>query len=1268
MAGPSAETLLRRMVGKAAESAGIRLASVHAAVRDLFEDGGCVYGVVSDGGRERSVELWLDEDGRPTGCSCSCGADGCAHVAAVFYGLRLARHRERSGGEAPQPAPAPAAPATDRFPYPGCDPDRLSAWGVEQGLTWALGGRGADLPDLPRALQGFFWYVPYGVTVADVVSGAGLRQAPSAALQERAIAWLWAERARLDAARAFATEAAPARATPPTSPALRALWERLRPERDRLAAQAPATITADTAGRWLKVSEDPPAIHGLVPGAQACGSGQPLRMTLPLDPRARRAVDCGCPGPRRAGCPFALAACDLVLDRITAPRPTALARAIEAAVATEPWERALGHLDQLLVKQAVAEPASTDDAGREPGWRVVVDRSKGVQVEPVLVRPYATRDGLRSWRDSLRERSARPHGLPLAADRAVTRLLTDDLTESAGQAPAALALEGHPRVVDGEGNRLQVRSGEARLLWTATDEGGLHMALSLTGAPLDSSVAHDLIHQAATPRFLALATPGQLVIAALEPGALDLLEALEQRGWSYPPEAVGPLLDRVDALSQLVPVHLAVALRGDPVPGDPRPLLRLDAMPDGALAVDIRVQPLPDAPAFPPGHGPDTLTAVRPGGRVYVERALAVEADDVADVLDSLPGLGPPGPTWRSYVDDPEDALELVFSLQSRDDVVVEWADQRRRRVHREVEAEDLQMKVTDGRDWLGLQGFADVDGLAVELAALLAAVREGRRFVAVDDAAWVRISDRLRDQLEAVAASTWEGRRGVELSPLAGGLLDDLVEAGAELDAPPDWDVDRARVAEALALDPAVPDTLRATLRPYQHVGFAWLARLSHWAPGGVLADDMGLGKTIQALALLLRRAHAGPALVVAPTSVGFNWVAEAARFAPSLRARQYRDRGRQALLEDLAPGDVLVTSYDLVVRDREALSAVDWRTLVLDEAQAIKNPGTKRARAIFGLPRGFCLALTGTPIENRLGELWSLFRAVAPGLLGSAEHFKQRFAFPVERYGDVRRQAVLSRLVRPFLLRRLKREVAPELPPRQEQTVPVELSRAERGLYDSARLAALAELSGPESGDPDAQRFRMLAALSRLRQLACHPRLDDPRSTVPSAKLAAALEILDEAHEGGHKALVFSQFTRHLALIREALEARDRRLLYLDGGTPAAQRARRVQSFQNGDADVFLISLKAGGTGLNLTAATVVVHLDPWWNPAVEDQATDRAHRIGQDSPVSVYRMVSQGTIEQGILELHAQKRALMASVLGDASAPVSLTTDDLRALLEG
>ncbi len=831
---------------------------------------------------------------------------------------------------------------------------------------------------------------------------------------------------------------------------------------------------------------------------------------------------------------------------------------------------------------------------------------------------------------------------------------------------AALALEGHPRVLDSEGAPVAVRRVQAGLDWTADSVGGLTMYLRLGPQRLTENEAQDLLKRAPTSNYLAQFEPGRLLVAEMPPGAMELLFALSQRGWSYPPEAVGPLLERVQDISRLLPIHLDAGLRGEPVARDPRPLVRLDAMGNGTLAIDLRVRPLPDGPAFPPGEGPEELSVVRPDGRVYVRRPLDVETADLADVLGELPGLAPPYLSWRRYIDDPEEALDLVQCLQERPDAVqVEWAGERRR-VSRPAEASDLNLGMGPGRDWLQLTGFADVDGLVVDLAVLLAAIREGRRFVRVDDAAWMRISDRLRDQLEDLAAATWTGRKGLELSPLAGGLLEGLAAEGAEVDPPPEWILDREKVRQAQSLTLSPPLGLRAELRPYQQVGAEWMARLAHWAPGACLADDMGLGKTLQAITLLLRRASEGPALVVAPTSVGFNWRAEIARFAPSLQVLAYRDSGREKLLREAGPHTVFITSYDIVHRDVEALSAQPWRTLVLDEAQAIKNPDTRRAKAIFQLPADFVLALTGTPVENRTGELWSLMRAVAPGLLGSAGAFRERFAIPIERLQDTRRQAALSSLLRPFLLRRLKRDVAPELPPRQEQVVVVELSLAERALYNRARLEAIAELSGPDAGDPEVRRFRVLAALTRLRQLACHPKLAEPDSPVPSSKLEALLELLDEAHEGGHKALVFSQFTKHLDLVQAALTAQGRTILRLDGSTPASERQARVQAFQRGNTDAFLLSLKAGGTGLNLTAATVVLHLDPWWNPAVEDQATDRAHRIGQSEPVTVYRLVSQATVEEAILELHAEKRALVASLLEGTGSPARFGTEELMRLL--
>jgi SNF2 family DNA or RNA helicase len=423
-----------------------------------------------------------------------------------------------------------------------------------------------------------------------------------------------------------------------------------------------------------------------------------------------------------------------------------------------------------------------------------------------------------------------------------------------------------------------------------------------------------------------------------------------------------------------------------------------------------------------------------------------------------------------------------------------------------------------------------------------------------------------------------------------------------------------------------------------------------------------MGLGKTIQALAVLVARAAAGPALVIAPLSVGFNWLREAAKFAPALRALALSPN---LDVKTLAAGDLVIASYGQVVRDERLQSCV-FATLVLDEAQAIKNPATQRAKAVRAIAAEFRFALTGTPIENHIGELWSLLRVVTPGLLGSWEQFRTRFAVPIERDGDERRRRALSALVRPFILRRTKSQVMRELPPRTDILVPVTLSEGERTLYDSARLAAVSSLAKVSNNDKGDARFEILAAITRLRLLACHPRLYDPASVLPSSKLEAFLRCVDGLRENGHRALVFSQFTRHLAVVKEALDARAIPLLVLDGSTPAPERARRVDAFQSGTADLFLISLKAGGFGLNLTGADYVIHLDPWWNPAVEEQAIGRAHRMGQERPVTVYRFVCTGTIEETILSLHADKRELVTAVLDGTDGGVRLSAAELLALI--
>jgi len=405
----------------------------------------------------------------------------------------------------------------------------------------------------------------------------------------------------------------------------------------------------------------------------------------------------------------------------------------------------------------------------------------------------------------------------------------------------------------------------------------------------------------------------------------------------------------------------------------------------------------------------------------------------------------------------------------------------------------------------------------------------------------------------------------------------------------------------------------------------------------------------------------------VIAPTSVCYNWENELSRFAPSLAIRRFgAASGRAEILAGLKAMDVLVVSYGLLHQEADGLAEIDWRMVVFDEAQAIKNAETRRAQAGQRLRAHFRVALTGTPIENYLDELWSLFAVVNPGLLGSRENFGRRFAAPIERNRDASALHALRALIRPFMLRRTKSAVLSELPPRTELTLEIDLPEDERAFYEVLRLRALETLAQLDDTGAGQTRIHILAEITRLRRACCHPGLIDPTTSLSGAKLQAFLELVDDLIRNKHKALVFSQFVGQLERVREALVARGIAHQYLDGGTPAAEREKRVAAFQAGQGDLFLISLKAGGTGLNLTAADYVIHLDPWWNPAVEDQASDRAHRIGQQRPVTVYRLIVRDSIEEKILALHRAKRDLASDLLEGTEVSGKLSEEDLLDLI--
>jgi superfamily II DNA or RNA helicase len=469
------------------------------------------------------------------------------------------------------------------------------------------------------------------------------------------------------------------------------------------------------------------------------------------------------------------------------------------------------------------------------------------------------------------------------------------------------------------------------------------------------------------------------------------------------------------------------------------------------------------------------------------------------------------------------------------------------------------------------------------------------------------------------------------------------------------------------------VPQTFKGSLRPYQSQGVDWLQFLRSAELGGILADDMGLGKTVQTLAHLLSEQAAGrldrPALIVCPTSLIPNWTLEAARFAPGLKLLSLHGSSRKERFPEIQDHDLVLTTYPLLARDHTVLTAQEWHVVILDEAQTIKNPNAETTRQALRLKARQRLCLSGTPLQNHLGELWSLFDFLAPGFLGSQRAFRSRYRVPIEKHGNAAIQEQLNRRIRPFLLRRTKDEVVKELPPKTEISEPVELEAGQRTVYESVRLAmhdrvreAIAAKGVARSG------IVILDALLKMRQACCDPRLlklkATERAKAGSAKLDRLMEMLTVMLAEGRRVLLFSQFTEMLALIEQRLREDEIAYVLLTGDTK--DRATPVKRFQAGEVPVFLISLKAGGVGLNLTAADTVIHYDPWWNPAAEDQATDRAHRIGQTRKVFVHRLVTLGTIEEKMEALKEKKRALVASVLqAETGGALKLTEADIDAL---
>lgn len=945
-------------------------------------------------------------------------------------------------------------------------------------------------------------------------------------------------------------------------------------------------------------------------------------------------------------------------------------------VQTEGWEMLLAELEGLVGESTDSQPSPSQD--ERLLWQVLVDEPLVRNVEAVLQKrtKKAWTKGRKVGAEALlsleTKACATAHDLRIASHwtKQVERGWGYPLTSYEWLPGVAGALVGHPRVFDARTQRqLQVIEGRPRLR-VSEGERGVELeveppCVSEEGVWCESEGDELRIYtiSAKLARVARLVDHVQSIPHSETQRAKKLLAGLagdfEIQGDDVS-FASGEVMERAASTSLV---------------------LRLWRLQSGGLRFQLVVQPFGDqGPTFSPGDGPAVLVHELDGVRTQVRRELERESGALQLLLEHSPLLAA---QWEAGAKPRLEALDECLELISEvvhapTEVELRWLEGQPLNLVARRDVGDVRWTFRDSDEWLEAQGEIELaPGQKVALRELLGLTEKEGRFVTLADGDVVELTERLLDRLQRVSKLGTVKKTGLVLHPLAAPSVQALLATGAQESEDSALSRWVQRFEEAQAIRPRVPRTLQAELRDYQLEGFRWLSRLGAAGAGALLCDDMGLGKTMQIMAVLLSRAKDGPSLVVAPTSVASHWEEELARFAPSLNVHRLRDaEDRASLVAGLTKRDLLLTSYGILQREGELLSSRAFEVAVLDEAQAIKNASTQRARAAFAIRATTRIVSTGTPVENGLHELWSLMHFANPGFLGGQKVFAERFVRPIVERGDRMASETLKQLTRPFILRRTKSQVLSELPEKTEIVLEIEPTEEEALLYETLRSDAAERLQAQreaaqrgqkkQTGAAATARFQVLAALTKLRQAACHPSLAGARGELPSAKHEAFFELVEELGQGGHRALVFSQFVEHLRLLQKGLDARKISYQYLDGSTSERERKERVARFQDGEGELFLISLRAGGSGLHLTGADYVIHMDPWWNPAVEDQASDRAHRMGQTRPVTIYKLVTKNTVEERIMALHGQKRESAEELLDGTEVAGTLDLEFLESLL--
>ncbi len=975
----------------------------------------------------------------------------------------------------------------------------------------------------------------------------------------------------------------------------------------------------------------------------------------------------------------------------------------EALTPPEKWEMQMTALEEIVRRHGSSTTKkSSKNAGtakKEVIWIFhYVDEEGGTFTIYPAIRTVSPR-GIpgKSKKISLKKLNEAPEEFPelTEQDRRATRLISKiqgwggHVVYSLTSSRTLVELAGHPLVFSenkpGDLNPLKISIGRFQIDVSENTKGGVVATLKPAWNPSDKY------------GMVVKENPSEFTVYELLPEVVGLSEVLGEKNKITLPTAakdrffsvVSNLAGKIDVAADgksskgLAGVESA---DGDliQVKGDSR--LRLRLFPDGeGLLAQLVVQPIDQCDhRFAPGEGRETIFGIAEGKRTQASRDLKTEAKNARWLIENCPSLemkrGELRDLWSWKFDTPVDCLDLLKDLMEmpeakNHEVIVEWPENQPFKLKGIISAVNFTGSLGSSGDWLTISGeFKVNDNLVLTMRELLDAATPDAfqgGFLKLGQGEFIALTENFSRQLEDLRALSQNGKNGqINLPPLAALALEDFVEETGAKVKDKAWKEWLERIKGAQDHSPDAPRNLQADLRPYQLDGYRWLSRLAKSGAGACLADDMGLGKTVQTLSLLLERAASGPALVIAPTSVAANWFDECLKFAPTLNAIIFGSGDRAKQLSAAKPYDLVICTYGLLQRECEALGEIQWHTVVLDEAQAIKNSSTQRSKAALDLKADFRIVTTGTPVENRLSELHTLFQFALPGYLGNWEKFRRTFADPIEKHQDRAARDRLRHLIQPFMLRRLKSGVLKDLPSRTEVNFHVELNEEQTAFYEALRQKAIDEVESQSSDDdPGKKAFQILAQLTKLRRACCHPSLADKKigAMIGSAKLEAFSETISDIIAGNHKVLVFSQFVDHLSLIRTEIERLGFTYQYLDGSTTVPKRRAAVEAFQRGESDVFLISLKAGGFGLNLTAADYVIHMDPWWNPATEDQASDRAHRIGQTRPVTIYRFITKNTIEEKIVALHHKKRELAESLLtGTDIADSKMSPEELMKLL--